>query len=211
MSQPNVVSRLVRAKRWRVAGLYTLLLVATGARAQCLPAQFNGPGSPVVAEVNAAGAAVAWWCPDRFNPKLSLYAIRWENLTPSLHAELVALLRAPDKPTELARMAAEHVNTPLLDPRLADVWRPASQRILMSKPPVPGWVVAPGPGTTYREEAGRLLADDTVTLPPGTYCDCQRAATRRETPAGVRCLVPGAMRFAACVPGPLNPPAANPS
>ena len=182
----------------------------SAAGAQCLPSELNGPGTPVVTELNGTGAAVAWWCPDRFNPKLSLYAIRWENLTPTLHAELVALLRAPDKSSEMARMAAEHVNTPLLDPRLAQVWRPASQRILQSKPPVPGWVVAPGEGTTYREESGRLVADGAVTVPPGTACDCQRAATRRETQAGLRCLVPAALRFAACVPGPQNASAANP-
>lgn len=200
-----------RAAAWRALALCVALMgLAGAARAQCLPAQLNGPGTSVVTEFNAAGAAIAWWCPDRFNPKLTLYAIRWENLTPALHAELISLLRAPDKSAEMARMAAEHVNTPLLDPRLAEVWRPASQRILMSKPPVPGWVAAPGQGPTYREEAGRLVADPEVTVPPGADCDCQRPATRRETPKGVFCTV-APTRFAACVPGPQNPPGPNPS
>lgn len=191
--------------------------LAASAQAQCLPSQLGGSGTSVVAEFNAAGAAVAWWCPDRFDPKLSLYATRWENLTPALHAELVALLRAPDKSAEMARMAAEHVNTPLLDPRLAEVWRPAGQRILASKPPVPGWVVAPDNGAIYREQDGRLVRDDAITVPRGADCDCKRAATRRETPGGVLCTVSPTV-FAACVPGPQNPPgppgpagASNPS
>jgi hypothetical protein len=197
-----------RARTRRTLALCAALAGLAGtAQAQCLPSQLGGPGTSVVAEFNAAGAAVAWWCPDRFNPKLSLYAIRWENLTPALHAELVALLRAPDKSAEMARMAAEHVNTPLLDPRLAEVWRPAGQRILASKPPVPGWVVAPGDGTTYRQQAGRLVRDDSISVPSGADCDCKRPATRRETPGGVFCTVSPSV-FAACVPAaPQNAPA----
>jgi hypothetical protein len=166
------------------------------AAAQCLPAEINGSGTHAVLEFNAAGAAVSWWCPDRFRPRLTLYAVRWEALTPALHAELNALWRAADKRAAIERMSAEYADTPLLSPRLYDVWSPARARILAARPPTPEWVVADE--RTYVHLGGQLVGDQ-QRVPVGTPCDCSKDDRRVIVEQTVYCRAAD-VRFASCVP-----------
>lgn len=172
------------------------VLAVGSAAAQCLPAEINGSGTPAVLEFNAAGAAVAWWCPNRFRPRLTLYAVRWEALTPALHAELTALWRAADKSAEIERMSAEHVDTPLLSPGLIEVWSPARARIQAVRPPTPEWVVADE--RTYLHQGGRLV-DDPLRVPAGTPCDCSKDDRRVIVDQTVYCRA-AEPRLARCVP-----------
>jgi hypothetical protein len=165
--------------------------------AQCLPAEVNGSGTHAVLEFNGAGAAVAWWCPDRFRPRLTLYAVRWEALTPSLHAELTALWRAADKSAAIERMRAAHADTPLGSPALVEVWSPARARILGARPPTPAWVVA-SDGPMVQLLGGRLV-DDPLRAAAGTVCDCSREDRRVIVDQRVYCRV-FESRLAHCVP-----------
>jgi hypothetical protein len=173
--------------------------VAVGsAAAQCLPSEVNGSGTHAVLEFNGAGAAVAWWCPDRFRPRLTLYAVRWEALTPALHAELTGLWRAVDKSAEIERMRAEYADTPLLSSGLYEVWSPARERIQAAKPPTPEWVVADE--RTYLNLGGRLVADP-MRVPPGTPCDCSKNDRRVIVDQTVYCRA-AELRLASCTPKP---------
>jgi hypothetical protein len=166
------------------------------AAAQCLPAEVNGSGTQAVVEFNAAGAAVAWWCPERFRPRLSLYAVRWEALTPALHAELTALWRAADKSAEIERVRAAYADTPLLSPGLHEVWSPARDRIRANRPPTPEWMVADE--RSYQHQGGRLVADP-QRVSPGAPCDCTKDDRRVIVDQAVYCRVADT-RLARCVP-----------
>jgi hypothetical protein len=174
-----------------------LAVCGQAAAVTCLPAEANGSGSHAVLEFNAAGAAVAWWCPDRFRPKLTLYAVRWEALTPTLHAELNALWRAADKSAAIKRLQERHADTPLTSAGLREVWSPALDRVLAMRPANPEWVAAVDGGFVLSE--GRIVSDP-VPVRAGMTCDCAKDATRVTVDQNVYCPAMGTQRLALCVP-----------
>jgi len=133
--------------------LFLFALLPFAAQAQCAPAELAGSGTRAVLEVNATGTAAAWWCPGRFEPALALYAVRWDAMTDPLRADLAALSSARDQTVAgIDRMRATHATAPLASDALRPVWEQARERIQVSRPTNPLWLVAKngtcGPGST---------------------------------------------------------------
>jgi len=127
--------------------LLLLALLPSVVWAQCAPAEVKGSGTPAVLEPNAAGVAVAWWCPGTFTPTLALYAVRWDALTDPMRSQLSALPGATSPAAAIEQMRIAHATTPLSDDALRAIWEPARARILASRPADTVWLVARN-GTT---------------------------------------------------------------
>jgi hypothetical protein len=162
-----------------ILSLCALWSALAAAQGQCIPADFSGTGTKAVLELNATGGAVAWWCPGRFKPTLSLYAVRWDAMSEPLRADLNALVASPDQTVAgIDRMRATHATVPLNDAGLRLVWEPARARMLASRPSNPLWLVARnGIVTTrpaYTSAGGVRQAMSSTRATVGVSCGCLR-------------------------------------
>ena len=96
-----------------------------------LPACMPTAGS-VVIESNAAGTAIAWWCKGEAEPKLYLYAARWEFLTTPKITELLSFFSDGATPASVQALQTKYQTENILD--ICDVWGPAWPKIVAAKP-----------------------------------------------------------------------------
>lgn len=143
--------------------LFLFALLPFAASAQCAPADLSGSGTKAVIDFNTTGGAAAWWCPGRFAPTLTLYAVRWDAMTDPLRADLSALASQPDH-AGIERMQAAHATTPLGSDVLRPVWEPAKARMLASRPADPVWLVARNGAYTTRPAYLVVAGPDSLSV-----------------------------------------------
>lgn len=154
------------------------LACASFASSACVPSDLAGAGTRMQVEANAAGIAVAWWCPGLTDPKLSLYAARWPALTADLRSRLAAIGASSDKLAAIEEVRAASSTTPLAD--LRDVWSPLLLPLAESRPSPSRWAVARNASyptrPSYPVIDGARAAVSTGRADVGASCDCRSAA-----------------------------------
>lgn len=148
-----------------------------------LPPVLDGRCRWVLPEVNAVGAAAAWWCERENKPPLLIpYAVEWAAVTPEMRDDFVALMWPGDRAARMQAMQAKYGTKHFLD--MCNVWGPMRERINAARPadPVPAtWVVAPVStgqrpsylltGEALTRESGKFLPTMTAGKPTACTCD----------------------------------------
>jgi len=121
------------------------LPLPTPAKPVGLPQQMQGDCTSVI-EANGVGAAAAFWCkrPAPQPPKLYLYAVRWDAITPAMLTDYAALGLPGDNAERIRAMQAKYQTKSAWD--MCEVWEPMRERINAAMPasePLPVWKVAP--------------------------------------------------------------------
>jgi len=122
---------VVSAQAQCPGGMSTMPIAPRQFAAAPLPACMPTAGS-VVIESNAIGTAIAWWCKGEAEPKLYLYAARWEFLTTPKITELLGLFSANTTPQSVQTLQTKYQTENILD--ICDVWGPAWPKIVAAKP-----------------------------------------------------------------------------
>ncbi len=180
-----------------------------------LPPVLDGRCHWVLPEVNAVGAAAAWWCERENKPPLLIpYAVEWAAVTPEMRDDFVALMWPGDRAARMQAMQTKYGTKHFLD--MCNVWGPMRERINAARPadPVPvTWTVLPvstgvrpsyllAPSGVPVRETGQFVP--TITAGKPTPCDCDGPGNSAMLGAQKVCAVralktsTGAARLAAC-------------
>jgi len=170
-----------------LALLGALLLLLPGRSHACVP-MASADSTTYLWSANGTGIWAAWWCSDGYRWTNTLYAQRWDAVTPELRADVLAALKTTPTDAQLTALATKWLQLKMDDPAIQPIWEASAGEILALKPPAPKWAVKLN-GTTltrpaYPFAAGVRGTTSTERATVGAPCDC---ATRSVEGASVYC------------------------